>query len=268
MMAPPPPFFVYADFEAMQNAEGVSLANFLCYSSAEEEAIHVLDGEDCALQFLHDLDDLVNVPDSDQEREIIVVFHNLKGFDGMYIFHELYQQQREVVDLLTVGAKVLSFKSGPLKFIDSPCLLPMPLASFPSTFNLTKLKKAFFPHLFNTPDNQQYVGRIPDVEFYDPDGMLAKKKQELLNWHADQVRRNVSFNFRQEMIDYCKSDLTLLKAGCEAFQPEFQTQAGFNPMAKCMTIASACNLYWRKHHLPPDTITVEPVRGWRGTNVN
>ena len=39
-------------------------------------------------------------------------------------------------------------------------------------------------------------------------------------------------------------------------------------MAKCMTIASACNLYWRKHHLPPDTIAVEPVRGWRGANVN
>ena len=39
-------------------------------------------------------------------------------------------------------------------------------------------------------------------------------------------------------------------------------------MAKCMTIASACNLYWRKHHLPPNTIAVEPVRGWRGANVN
>ena len=64
------------------------------------------------------------------------------------------------------------------------------------------------------------------------------------------------------MIDYCKSDVALLKAGCEAFQQELQTQAGLT------TIASACNLYWRKHHLPPDTIAVEPVRGWRGANVN
>ena len=84
---------LYADFEAMQNAEGVFVANLLCCSSTEEEAIHVLEGEDCALQFLHDLDDLVDVSDSDQEREIIVVFHNLKGFDGMFILHELYQQQ-------------------------------------------------------------------------------------------------------------------------------------------------------------------------------
>ncbi|CAH3126339.1 unnamed protein product, partial [Porites lobata] len=211
MVAPPPPLFVYADFEAMQNAEGVFVANLLCYSSSVDTTIHVLDGEDCALQFLRDLDDLTDVPDCEGEREILVVFHNLKGFDGMFILHELYQQQREVVDQLTVGAKVLSFRSGPLKFIDSLCFLPMPLASFSSTFNLTELKKGFFPHLFNTPDHQQYVGRIPDLEFYDPDGMMAKKER-----------------------------------GTD----------------------SACNLYWRKHHLTPDTIAVEPLGGWRGAQVN
>ena len=31
MVAPPPPMFLYADFEAMQNAEGVFVANLLCY---------------------------------------------------------------------------------------------------------------------------------------------------------------------------------------------------------------------------------------------
>ena len=33
---PPPPLFIYANVEAMQNAEGVFVANLLCYSSAEE----------------------------------------------------------------------------------------------------------------------------------------------------------------------------------------------------------------------------------------
>ena len=88
----PPPLFVYADSKAMENAWRVFVANLLCYSSTEEEAIHVLESKDCALQFLHDLDDLVDMSDSDQEREILVVFHNLKGFDGMFIPHELYQQ--------------------------------------------------------------------------------------------------------------------------------------------------------------------------------
>lgn len=115
-----------------------------------------------------------------KECKIIEAFHNLKGLDGMLILHE----QREVVDQLKVGAKVLSFKSGPLKFIDPLYFLPMPLASFPSTFNLTELKKGFFPHLFATPDHQQYVGRIPDLEFYDSNEMMAKNKEGLTSWHS------------------------------------------------------------------------------------
>ena len=107
MVAPPPPLFVYADFEAMQNEEGVFVANLLCYSSSAETTIHVLNGEDFALQFLRDLDDLTDIPDSEGEREILVVIHNLKSFDGMFILHELYQQQREVTDQLTVGASLV-----------------------------------------------------------------------------------------------------------------------------------------------------------------
>ena len=118
-MVAPPPLFVYTDFEAMQNAEGVFVANLLSHSSAVEDTIHVLESEDCSLQFLHGLDDLVDVPDSDEEREIQVVFHNLKAFNGIFILHELYHQQRQVVGQQTVGAKVLSFKRGPHKFIDS-----------------------------------------------------------------------------------------------------------------------------------------------------
>ena len=268
MVAPPPPLFVYADIEAMKDHEGVFVPNLLCYSSSEEEEIHVIDGDQCVLNFLQELDDLAEVPDSEKLRNIIVVFHNLKGFDGMFIINQLYDQQRSVENQLTVGAKVLSFKSGPLTFIDSLCFLPMPLASFPSTFNLSELKKGFFPHLFNTPENQQYVGRIPDLEFYDPDSMMSSKKEELINWHVEQVRRNVQFNFKQELIAYCKSDVILLKKGCQAFQEEFQREAGFNPMEKCFTIASACNLYWRKNLLTPNTIAIEPLHGWRGAQVN
>ena len=39
-------------------------------------------------------------------------------------------------------------------------------------------------------------------------------------------------------------------------------------MAKCITIASACKLYCRKHHLTPNTIAVEPLGGWLGAKVN
>ena len=47
-------------------------------------------------------------------------------------------------------------------------------------------------------------------------------------------------------MEYCRSDVRLLKEGCQQFQQAFQALADFNPMAECITIASACNRYYRK----------------------
>ena len=91
------------------------------------------------------------------------------------------------------------------------------------------------------------------MHYYNPDGMSPKKKAELVTWHADQVQRNVVFDFQQELEDYCKSDVELLKKGCEAFVKQFRQEADFNPFEKCSTIASACNLYCGER---------TRVRGW------
>ena len=81
-------------------------------------------------------------------------------------------------------------------------------------------------------------------------------------------RRKPSYDTIDKVMKLLQVPCGLLKAGCEAFQREFERQAGFNSMAKCITIASACNLYWRKHHWTPNTIAVEPLGGWRGAKVN
>ena len=133
----PPPLFVYADIEAMQLPDRQFEANLLCYRTSESEMIITHKGEDCVCTFLHDLDDVTEIPDDDRERTVIVIFHNLKGFDGMFIKDELYKQQRGIENQLTVGSKVLSFQSESIRFKDSLCFLPMPFASFLSAFNLT-----------------------------------------------------------------------------------------------------------------------------------
>ena len=76
--------------------------------------------------------------------------------------------------------------------------------------------------------------------------MSPAKKAELKTWHAEQVRRNIVFDFQQELEDYCKSDVALLQGGCEKFTEEFKRNAEFNPFVECVTIASTCNLYWRR----------------------
>ena len=72
--------------------------------------------------------------------------------------------------------------------------------------------------------------------------------------------------FQQELLEYCQSDVKLLKQGCLKFQQEFQTLANFNPMEKCITIASACNRFFRAKCILPHTLACEPVQGWIGTS--
>ena len=263
----PPPLYIWADIEAMQLPDRQFQPNLLCYRTSDSNNIVSRKGKDCVSTFLHDLDEATDIPNDDRDREVIVIFHNLKGFDGVFIINELYKQKRTVENQLTIGSKVLAFQSGNIMFKDSLCFIPFPLAAFPATFNLQELKKGFFPHDFNLEHHQQYVGQIPEIEFFDPEGMSEKKKKELEEWHAKQVRDNVKYDFLKEMEEYCKSDVQLLQAGCETFATEFESVAGFNPFAKCVTIASACHLYWRKHCLEEKTIAVEPLRGWRGAKV-
>ena len=263
----PPPKLVYADIECLLTDERGFVPNLVCYRGEWQEDMTVLRGEDCVDWFIAHLDDHAHPPSENIEEQPLIIFHNLKGFDGIFLLNSLYKAGRRVTDQLTIGAKVLSFTSGALIFKDSLCFLPMPLASFPATFNLTELKKGFFPHAFNIPEHQAYRGTIPALHYYDPDGMSPAKKEELKTWHAEQVRNNVVFDFQKELEDYCKSDVDILQNGCEKFCEEFKSKAGFNPFEKCSTIASACNLYWRKHHLH-NNIAVQPPQGWHGARVN
>ena len=161
----PPPLLVYADIEAVQLANRELQPIMLCYKTSESMNIQTHKGKDCVSTFLHDMDNFTDITNDDRDRTVIVLFHNLKGFDGVFIINELYKQKRTVENQLTIGSKVLTFQSGSIMFKDSLCFLPFPLAAFPSTFNLTELKKGFFPHDFNLSHHQEYVGQIPGIEF-------------------------------------------------------------------------------------------------------
>ena len=118
------------------------------------------------------------------------------------------------------------------------------LDKFPSTFHLQELHKGFFLHAFNQECNFNYSGQYPPNADYNPDDMDTKKREQFLTWHARKVAENAVFNFQEELLKYCESDVKLLKEGCLKFVKEFEEIAGFNPLVKSVTIASACNLFW------------------------
>jgi hypothetical protein len=66
-----------------------------------------------------------------------------------------------------------------IKVIDSLNFLPMKLSALPKAFGLTELKKGWFPHYFNSSENQTYVGPFPDAQCYGHDFMSEKERAEL-----------------------------------------------------------------------------------------
>lgn len=94
--------------------------------------------------------------------------------------------------------------------------------------------------------------------------MKKERKEECETWHAEQVIEGKTWNFRTEMLEYCKSDVKLLKEGCLKFAKDTKRDAVFNPLTKCLTIASTCHYFWRNNQMEPKTIAVEPPHGWGG----
>lgn len=96
--------------------------------------------------------------------------------------------------------------------------------------------------------------------------MSQKRKEEFLAWHAEKVRERYVFDFQRELLLYCQSDVRLLKQGCMTFQKQFLEIVGIDPMLNCITIASACNVAYRRNWMPENKIAVEPAHGWRPTH--
>ena len=96
------PIFVYADNEAMQSANSEHQPIMVCCETDQENHTHVFYGKRCSQDFLEFLDQL-NINEDEFERPVIVMFHNLKGYDIMFILQELYNQHRVVENQVFVG---------------------------------------------------------------------------------------------------------------------------------------------------------------------
>lgn len=105
-------------------------------------------------------------------KKVIVIAHNGQAFDHQFILKYLLEKTSHKPELIMRGSKIILLEIDRVKFIDSLNYFPIPLSALPSAFDLPPdFKKGYFPHLFNTLDNEKYIGSIPNKEFYSPDTM-------------------------------------------------------------------------------------------------
>ena len=116
----------------------------------------------------------------------------------------------------------------------------------------------------NQPDYYNYVGPMLDKEMYCASTMKSKAVDEFEAWYNGQVASNTVFNFRKELIEYCISDVTILRQSCQAFRKVFAESAGFDPMFHCITLSSACMAAYRHNFLPVNKIAIVPPGGYHG----
>ena len=239
---------LFFDFEATQE-HGTHHPN-LCVVHDEEKEVALFQGKDTVEDFCKWLF-------TPQHKGCIVVAHNFQGYDGYFICDYLVQNAIKY-DIIYRGAKNLTLKvtDWDIKFIDSINFIPMALAKFPKTFGQDELCKGYFPHAFNKDENQNYVGPIPCQNDYGVNFMKPGEREAFIAWHDEQVANNYRYDFREEIIKYCRSDVDILRKCCLLYREMLREESDIDPFNKSLTIASYCQEVYRTNFLEKDTIAI------------
>lgn len=198
-------------------------------------------------------------------KKIVVISHYGSAFDMQFVFKYLVEMKKYRVKPTVImrGSKIITMKFLHLKFLDSFNYFHLPLSALPKAYGFEDVSKGYFPHSFNTQENKDYVGPMPEMETYGPDTMKTAEREKFVRWYSEMVAKNYEFDFRKEIVHYCKQDVNILRKACLLFRDGFVRQCETCPFAECTTIASTCLRVYRKKYLKENTIGVIPRNGYR-----
>ncbi|XP_031635355.1 uncharacterized protein LOC116348474 [Contarinia nasturtii] len=129
-------------------------------------------------------------------------------------------------------------------------------------FSLNTSSKGHYPHYFNTAENFNYVGPIPNIEYYDPDSMKPKDKQKFIEWYNEESANNILFDNKRELIAYCVQDVTILRLACLKFRSMMIPLTHVDPFNQ-VTVASTCMKVYKTNFLEENMIPILPRHGYR-----
>ena len=122
---------------------------------------------------------------------------------------------------------------------------------------MDELKKGYFPQYFSKDCNKSYVGPIPSMKHYGYNQMKPDERTKLLKWYDDCVSENYVFDFQKEIIQYCRSDVDILRRGMMKLRDDFIQLENIDPL-RYITIASVCMTIYCSNYMPKKTIAIVP----------
>ena len=187
------------------------------------------------------------------------IAHNGRDYDTWLVHKYLLKHtQKRPSKLILSGNKIMYMKLNTIRFIDSINHVAGSLAKFTKTFNIEEVKKGYFPYLFNIKENQKYIGKIPDIKYFNVNGLSVSDDNphnihDFYKWYDSQ--KNTVYDFQKELYEYCLSDVDLLKRALEIYIKDALDTTGIHPL-KSTTIASYCMRVYRTKFMPTDEIAV------------
>lgn len=173
-----------------------------------DEPVHVYKGRDCLQRF-------IGFMLSHNYGRNICVAHNASGYDSRLLFDEALEFCKENYSIvpLSRGHKFMQLTLNKHTILrDSMLHLKGSLKNLAKDFLSKDMRKGYFPHLFNTPEHQTYIGPVPDKEFFDLAFSAGSENdiEDFHQWHNNQRDRNVQWDFAHELEAYCINDVELL----------------------------------------------------------
>lgn len=173
----------------------------------------IFQGDDC-------LEAFIQFMTTHNNGKNICVAHNGSGYDTRLIFEAACKMSRlPKLNVTAKGLKFMELKTNKTIFRDSLLHLKGSLASLARDFfgQDAQMRKGHFPHLFNTPENYNYRGIIPDRKYFDL-SFVVKNQNDLdaFNlWYTERSER--VWDFQEELVAYCQNDVLILARLMKAY---------------------------------------------------
>ena len=87
--------------------------------------------------------------------------------------------------------------------------------------------------------------------------MKPDERTKFLKWYDDRMSENYIFDFQKEIIEYCRSDVDILRRGMMKLKEDFIKLENIDPLHYVM-IASVCMMIYRSNYKPKKTIAIVP----------
>ena len=136
------------------------------------------------------------------------IAHNSSGYDSRLLMEISAKVMKEPPQPLWKNSRIMRMSLSKCIFQDSMFHLMDSLKSLGKGFGL-EAEKGYFPHLFSTLANLDYIGPIPDKDYFDLT-FSCKTQQDFDDFNTWHDGWKGDWNYRQQRKLYCQNDVVML----------------------------------------------------------